>query len=1127
MATVENLVARLARALQPLTLALTSPERIRVFAASLGWTLPSVPPSLIALREPMFQLHTSLADLSVARAKEDRGEEASPTAAAALSTVLADLATALDALYQLSEQLRSQLPAPFVAATRIDEEFAERAIDWLISIESARSNAVVHHAVRVAGVIEVEVLPEDPARFQPAFERHRIRWHRLPQLIDPASLMRDVYGWGTPAIDTERLFRELVPLSFALGMPADVRYASPTLMQRLAPSADPAAEPLPHLWIPVLQTESFTFFLVAAAAPNASANDAQAVMLALVPSAAGDQVIPIGDGLELEVRASAQVGSGAALIVRPDGTVSALLDMDAAFGTALTSGQVGVRLTWREDEENPSEGMTASDRSGLSVRSASIGVGAQAAAHELDVFAELRLDDAALVVAAPDDDGLLASVLPEDGLKASFSVAVRWSRDGVRFEGSGGLATLLPLRASFGPLRLESLEVGVASKDGTAFATAAVNGSVELGPIDIALQGIGVALEFRAERGNLGPVDVDMHFKRPDAVGISIDATVVTGGGAIRYEPLAKRYSGILQLQAGEVGVTGVCVLDTRLPGVPRGYALLIALRATFPAIQIGFGFALTSVGGLVALNRRVNVDALRARLAAGTAGRLLAPADPVRDAPALFADLDVAFPVTPGIVVVGPTAQIVWADLVHFDIGVFLELPGPARVVILGSAHASIEADGRSYVSLRVDIVGVVDFQRAVAAFDAVLIRSTLFEVLELTGGAAFRLSWGDQPYAVLTFGGFHPAYNPEPLAFPSSLTRIAMVYGKPNDRLFLRFEGYFAVTSNTLQFGANVQATIKAGGFNIQGILGFDALIQRHPFHFQVDVRASVRVRYKSHNLAGLTLTGALSGPGPIVLRAKVCIELLFFDICFSDTFRIGSSEPAPSAIVASALDVILAELDRPGALEAADTIDRFVVLRPLPANATIVPAANRIVWVQRQAPLGLLLQRIQGAPLANAQSVDASSIDAAPELDWFAPGSFAELSTSQALTRRAFERLPGGLRIGGGSAADGPSQQQTLTIKQIRLPAKARSVRTPEAFPSWILKAAAASTGRPQSRPIVPAVSVSAERWSVADPVSGAITTGLTAAQAHHLASLADRARGRVASADVDRLADVVFQ
>jgi hypothetical protein len=579
----------------------------------------------------------------------------------------------------------------------------------------------------------------------------------------------------------------------------------------------------------------------------------------------------------------------------------------------------------------------------------------------------------------------------------------------------------------------------------------------------------------------------------------------------------------MLQLKAGDdIAITGVGVLDARLPGGAPGYALLVALRATFPAIEIGFGFALTSVGGLIALNRRTDVDALRARLASGTAGRILAPADPVRDAPALLADLDAVFPVAPGVIVVGPTAQLVWADLVNFDIGVFIELPGPTKIVLLGSAHASVESGGRAYLNIRVDIVGVVDLQQKLSAFDAVLVKSQLLEVLQLTGGAAFRLSWGDQPYAVLTLGGFHPAYNPEPLTFPSTLTRIAMVYGKPEDTLYLRYEGYFAVTSNTLQFGGSIQVVIHSGSFNIQGILGYDVLVARDPFHFEADFRASVKVRYKSQDLAGLTLTGSISGPGPVVVSAKVCIELLFFDICFSDTFRIGSSEPPPGAVVTSALDVLLEELDRSDALHA-DSTDRLVSLAAPPAGTTVTSPAGQLVWVQRQAPLGLLLQRIQGTPLATPQTVDATSgVAAIPELDWFAPGSFADLTDDQALTQRAFERLAGGLRFGAGAAADGPAQQRTLTIKQIRLPAKTQIIRTPTAFPVWVVGAgSASSTGQ-----VAPAISVAEERWNVTDVVSGAVAIGLSSAQAHQLSKLAPRAAKRVATAEADVLGELAF-
>ena len=63
------------------------------------------------------------------------------------------------------------------------------------------------------------------------------------------------------------------------------------------------------------------------------------------------------------------------------------------------------------------------------------------------------------------------------------------------------------------------------------------------------------------------------------------------------------------------------------------------------PGIQLGFGFELTGVGGLVGYHRRADPDALRARLGSGAAGDVLFCDDPVANAPALLGDLDALFP--------------------------------------------------------------------------------------------------------------------------------------------------------------------------------------------------------------------------------------------------------------------------------------------------------------------------------------------------------------------------------------------------------------------------------------------------------------------------------------------------
>ena len=64
-----------------------------------------------------------------------------------------------------------------------------------------------------------------------------------------------------------------------------------------------------------------------------------------------------------------------------------------------------------------------------------------------------------------------------------------------------------------------------------------------------------------------------------------------------------------------------------------------------------------------------------------------------------------------------------------------------------------------------------------------------------------------------------------------------------------------YMAVTSNSLQFGANVEAYASAGGFSIHGYLGFDVLIIISPFSFEFDFSAAFEVAYEGATLLGLT--------------------------------------------------------------------------------------------------------------------------------------------------------------------------------------------------------------------------------------------------------------------------------
>lgn len=95
------------------------------------------------------------------------------------------------------------------------------------------------------------------------------------------------------------------------------------------------------------------------------------------------------------------------------------------------------------------------------------------------------------------------------------------------------------------------------------------------------------------------------------------------------------------------------------------------------------------------------------------------------------------------------------------------------------------------------------------------------------------------------------------------------------------LRAECYIAVTSNTLQFGARMDLFVRVGGFSIEGALGLDVLIQFSPFGFIADFLVSVQIKRGSRNLFKLKLEGELTGPRPLHIKGKVTFEILWLDI------------------------------------------------------------------------------------------------------------------------------------------------------------------------------------------------------------------------------------------------------
>jgi hypothetical protein len=642
--------------------------------------------------------------------------------------------------------------------------------------------------------------------------------------------------------------------------------------------------------------------------------------------------------------------------------------------------------------------------------------------------------------------------------------------------------------------------------------------SLRIGPVTLVVSGLGGWVGYWTDPSD-GEKDY-VGFLPPTGAGLQIKAGIFTGGGFLEWgrpPNVNERFAGVIYVKVGlfEVTAFGIHELTGTPTDADRKTSFIMVLGVRFsPGIQLGFGFEISGFGGLIGINRRADTDALRERLTSGAAGNVLFAEDPIRNAPALIGDLGALFPAAAGVYVFGPTIQISWLNLAGFkvfriDVGLFFEFTGASltKIVMLGSVRATVPPieDLPKLLELRFDIVGFVDFPKRVLEVDATLIKSHALYVFHLTGDLAFRISWGDRPYLLLSFGGFHPRFDPKPALFPE-LTRLALTLDNPTPGLFFRAEAYLAITSNTVQFGGRLEVGYKLGPFNLIGFLGLDAIVQFEPFWFEIAISAGVRLRWNQMTLCGVRLEGTLSGPGPFTISGKACIELLFFDICGSATITLGESSNDPAPALGSVTQALRPELTNPANLSSQGGDDAQAVQQPRPRAATappIVSPLGQLRWMQKRVPFDTTLDRLEGQPLAAQQSVVAEcTLSKGTVPDWFAPGSFTNLSEAEALNRPGFERLDAGLLLGFDT------QQSTkvphdVQVIEVRLPKLVFILADAFAFAAVTLAGARSRTGAAEVRTRTAKISVSDERFIVRDKTGAKVVSDKTVTEAHQQA------------------------
>ena len=610
-----------------------------------------------------------------------------------------------------------------------------------------------------------------------------------------------------------------------------------------------------------------------------------------------------------------------------------------------------------------------------------------------------------------------------------------------------GIPLEIPIGKSVGPVRLLkvllNLDRDTAGASPKTLVQAALSFSTQIGPVVATIDRIGMkfGVDFPDDRAeaNLHFANLDLGFIPPKGIGLAVDAKSVKGGGFLFHDEGKHQYAGVMELSlSGVVALKAIGLLATRLPDGSKGYSLIILVTAQSAKPggslwELPLGWRLTGLGGLIAIHRTVDEDALRAGLKNHTLESILFPKDPVANAPTILAAIDRVFPAKRGSYLFGLTVQLQWGvpTLIEVNLGLILELGGRNRFVVLGRITAILPRMDNDLLRLNLDAVGIFDFDQGTAAIDALLVDSRLLRRFPLTGGGALRARWTSPRSFALAVGGLHHGFTP-PAGFPS-VERLAVSL-TTGDNPRLTCDAYFALTSNTVQFGAHAHLYASAAGFSITGDAGFDVLIQLLPFHFLAEFFAGMQLKRGSTNLFKVKVEGALEGPLPLSVRAKCTFEILWWDVTVRVNFTLvsGQTPPLPAAIDAFAqLRAALADA-KSWTTELPQGQTRIVSLRESAADGTLrVHPLGTLTVRQSVVPLNLTrdIDKFNDSPIAGPRRFEVTRVavgtgagneSTSGVQDDFAPAQFFQMSDDEKLASPSFEPMQAGLRIGSSQFA-----------------------------------------------------------------------------------------------------------
>jgi hypothetical protein len=999
---LKNILTGVGLAISPLRSIKTADAGVAFFK-KLGY---NIPPG--AFGGALSDLSSQAGELVSALKKlVDASDDASEIAA--IAEVFGRLVATVNAI----TGLHTQIQAGGGGALPNIGDLPTRLTDFLILDFLDSQRTYTHQLLHLLGLIENE---PNPAPNQPM---RQINWDKVTKLFSkPADIVKDVYKWDTD-LDTEKLFSRLEGLMRASTLPGGMYPQAESTRTLLGNTSTDLKELRFALFQNGVSPETYAQFGITLSPAEAIGPKKKGIALLPYLMGTASFTFDVCDRGELLFNSTADI-KAVGVVVRPPLDTEGLLGLSGAF-------KANVQVHEKPDKSKEIILFGTPGASRLSLQGLGFSTFIQSVAEKIDVGFEGEIQAIRLIIKGGDGDGFLQKIFSGLNVQAESSLAFGLSLlNGFYLRGGAKFELDFAVHIDLGPLHINGMKIALAPANDHFKIQAGVTIGANLGPLKAVVENIGIESTLQFKQGNLGPMDLNIGFKPPNGVGLVVDAAIIKGGGYLYFDFDKEEYAGVLELSIAEiVTVKAIGLITTRMPDGSKGFSLLIIITAEFPGgFQLGFGFTLLGVGGLLGLNRQMLVEPIGAGIRTGAINSIVFPPDPVANAPRIISDLRTYFPPYEGKFLIGPMLKIGWGTpkLISLAFGIIIEIPG--NVAIVGVLKIALPEEHVPIIVINVAFIGALEFDKSRIWFFAAMFDSRIL-FMTMEGEMGLLMDFSDNPNFVLSVGGFHPQFNPPPLPFPNPKRIHIDVLRTPLSRITV--ENYFAITTNTVQFGARAEFFYGVDAFNLHGSFSFDALFQFSPFHFVIDISFSIGMDVFGTGVFTVTLKLKLSGPAPWEARgtATLSIDLWLFSIDISVDFDITWGEADnPTLPSIDAIPLLVAEFDKADNWRAGipDNMNLLVSLRKLDTaiEKLVLHPVGTLRVSQRVVPLGIHIDKVGNNPVSDAHlfSVQANltalvTTSNAPQ-EKFAIAQFQNLTDAQKLSSPSFQDIDGGVEL-----------------------------------------------------------------------------------------------------------------